>query len=65
MLLGSFSLVEWMPWRSWYKCPLCIALEKQRCFLTWEEVMFPGRECNSPALMVLHRVEIDGEKSVA
>ena len=27
--------------------------------------MFPGREFNSPALMALHRVEIDGEKSVA
>ena len=27
--------------------------------------MFPGRECNSPASMALHRVEIDGEKSVA
>ena len=27
--------------------------------------MFPGRECNSPALMALNRVEIDGKKSVA
>ena len=27
--------------------------------------MFPGRECSSPASMALHRVEIDGEKSVA
>ena len=27
--------------------------------------MFPGRECNSPALMALHMVEIYGEKSVA
>ena len=27
--------------------------------------MFPGMECNSPVSMALHRVEKDGEKSVA
>ena len=27
--------------------------------------MFPGKGCNSPASMALHRVDIDGEKSVA
>ena len=27
--------------------------------------MFPGRECSSPALMALQRVDIAGEKSVA
>ena len=64
-MLGSCSLVEIMTWRSCYKCPLCIASEKQICFLTWEEVIFPGRECRSPALMELQRVDISGEMRVA
>ena len=44
---------------------MCIASEKKRCFLTWDAVMFPGKECRSTASMALHRVEIAGEKRVA
>ena len=65
VVLGSCSFVERMPWRSWSKFPLCIVSEKQRCFMTWEEVVFPGRECSSPASIALQMVEIAGEKSVA
>ena len=65
VVLGSCSFVERMPWRSWYKWPLCIASEKKRCFLTWYAVMFPGKECSSPASMELQRVDVAGEKRVA
>ena len=65
VVLGSCSFVEKMSWRSWSKCSLCIASEKKICFLTWEEVMLPGRECSSSASMALQRVEIAGKKRVA
>ena len=65
VVLGSCSFVEKMPWRSWSKWPLCIALEKKRCFLTWDAVMFPGKECSSPASMALQRVDMAGNKRVA
>ena len=65
IVLGSCSFVERMPWRSWSKWPLCIASEKKICFLTWDDVMFPGKECSSPASMSLQRVYMAGEKRVA
>ena len=62
---GSCCFVEQMPWRSWSKWTLCIALEKKICFLTWDDVMFPVKECRSPASMALQKVDIAGEKRVA
>ena len=47
------------------KCLLCISSEKKRYFLTLDGVMFPGKECRSPASMALQRVDIAGEKRVA
>ena len=65
VVLGSCSFVERMPRRSWSKYTLCIDSEKQICFLTLDEVMFPGRECSSPASMALQRVDMAGEKRVS
>ena len=38
---------------------------EENIFLTWDDVMFPGKECRSPASMALQRVDIAGEKRVA
>ena len=54
-----------MSWSSRSKWPLCISSEKKGCFLTWDDVMFPGKECRSPASMALQKVDISGEKIVA
>ena len=62
---GSCSFVEQMPWRSWSKWPLCIALEKKRCSLTWDDVILPGKACRIPASMALQKVDISGKKRFA
>ena len=38
---------------------------EEKIFLTWDAVMFPGKECRSPALMALQRVDMYGKKRVA
>ena len=64
VVLGSCSFVEKITWRSRSKWPLCIASDKQRCFLTSDKVMLPGKECRSPALMALQRMDMAGEQRV-